>query len=269
MSPCSGWFPPGAKRSFPEGVRPFYGCKADGRPRDLGRPHSLTLPESLAPGLHHKGRDDVTMACHVTAGTGVDESAPPPWHAGTGFCRAFLSLANTRPCPAPSPLGGPRRRVSGRARASLGGPGMGGASRSHARLCLPPHPTLPRDRKAEPRLPEPPPPLLAVAVWGWRQLSCLAGDGRGCRYGDRSVALGAASPRGQTGPGPGRLLQLPGAVQASSPRGDSAGPGARGLLSRLEKLREFGLSGGSFVRRPFSSLAGQTPTPWASWRGRD
>lgn len=87
---------------------------------------------------------------------------------------------------------------------------MGGASRSHAWLRPPPHPTLPRDRKAEPRLPEPPPPLLAVAVWGWRQLSFFAGDGRGCRYGDRSVALGAASLREPTGPGPGHLLQLPG-----------------------------------------------------------
>lgn len=78
MSPCSGWFPPGAKRSFPEGVRPFYGCKAGGRQRDLGRPHRLTLPESLASGLHHKGRDDVTMACYITADTRVDGSAPTP-----------------------------------------------------------------------------------------------------------------------------------------------------------------------------------------------
>lgn len=64
-------------------------------------------------------------------------------------------------------------------------PGMGGASRRRARLCPPPHPTLPRDRKAEPRFPELPPPLSAVAVPGWWRFRIIARDGRGCRYGDR------------------------------------------------------------------------------------
>nr|XP_019599368.1 PREDICTED: mediator of RNA polymerase II transcription subunit 31 [Rhinolophus sinicus] len=44
---------------------------------------------------------------------------------------------------------------------------MGGASCRLARLCPPPHPTLPCDRKAEPRFPELPPPL--------RPLLCRAG----------------------------------------------------------------------------------------------
>lgn len=40
----------------------------------------------------------------------------------------------------------------------------------------------------------------AVAVFGWWWPNVFAGDGRGCRYGDRSVALGAASLRKQNCP---------------------------------------------------------------------
>lgn len=124
--------------------------------------------------------------------------------------RAFLSFANTGPCPLPLALRGPPPSpLASLRRRKGGGPGVGGASRSHSRLCPPPRPTLPRDRKAEPRLPGPPPPLLAAAVWGWWRLSFFAWDGRGCRYGDRSVGLGAAGFREQTCPGPRHLLLLP------------------------------------------------------------
>lgn len=61
------------------------------------------------------------------------------------------------------------RREHARAEPGLnpGRPEMGGASCRLARLCPPPHPTLPCDRKAEPRFPELPPPL--------RPLLCRAG----------------------------------------------------------------------------------------------
>lgn len=108
--------------------------------------------------------------------------------------------------PSASLAPGPRPRLLG---ASPGGTGMGGASRRRARPCRSPHPTLLRDRKAEPRLPEPPPPLPAVAVSGCCRLSFFPCDGRSCRYGDRSVALGAASLCKQNSPGPRHLLRFP------------------------------------------------------------
>lgn len=108
----------------------------------------------------------------------------------------ILGPAPRRFCsPAPRPsLLEPGEAERGRSQDQLG---MGGTSRSRARPCHPPYPTLPRDRKAEPRLPEPRLPLPAVAVFGWWWPNIFAGDGRGCRYGDRSVALGAASLRKQ------------------------------------------------------------------------
>lgn len=229
---CGGWFPPGAKRPFPEGVRPFYGCNGGGD-RDLGRPDSPTLSESLASGLHHRGRDDVIMACYVTAGTRVNESAPTRRREGSGVpCGLFSPSQTLGPAPAPgAPWTHPPSPRASLRRRKGGGPGVGGASRSHARLCPPPRPTLPRDRKAEPRLPGPPPPLLAAAVWGWWRLSFFAWDGRGCRYGDRSVALGAAGLREQTYPGPRHLLLLPArTLPASRSAGLEFRLGGAGLL---------------------------------------
>lgn len=137
--------------------------------------------------------------------TRVDKSALTRWRKGTEVPWGLDSPSQIL-APVPKRFVGPRPWLLG---ASPGGPGMGGASRRRARLCGSPHPTLLRDRKAEPRLPEPPPPLPAVAVSGWCRLRFFACDGRSCRYGDRSVAPGAASLCKQNCPGPRHLLQFP------------------------------------------------------------
>lgn len=159
------------------------------------RPRSPAVPDSHSFGLRHRVRNDVTMTCDATASTGVDESATRGARGGThvgpwGLDCTFQTL-------------GPGPRAFRRAphlplafwEAVRAGPrraGMGGASRPLRRavsapcagLCPPPRPTMPRDRKREPRLPGPPPPLRAVAVCGWWRLGVFAGDGRGRRYGD-------------------------------------------------------------------------------------
>lgn len=152
----------------------------------------------------------------------------------------------------------PGRAAPRRSRDPLG---KGGTSRPRARLCRPLHPTVPRGRKAEPRLPGPRSPLPAAAAFGWWWPSVCAGDGRGCRYGDRSVALGAARLRTQNCPSPYRYLLPP-------PRGRRAGFTSRQVRVKTrgrEGLRRVWKGEGSFG--PFRGLI-RVQAIGPSWLGK-
>ena len=193
-SPRSGWIPPGPERAFPERVRPFYG--GNGARLTFGGPTAPRSPKD------YFIRWGATSYAIVTQAEQWSRVPRPTWrHRDLGAGRPqvpwepWVRPLESTVCPRTAPRSLSRASpepVRVEAGAGRGGTWMGGATRPLAKLCPPPHPTLPRGRKGTPGLPDLPrfPDPDCVGLLGTSRVT--AGDGRGRRYGDRWVALRAS-----------------------------------------------------------------------------
>ena len=144
------------------------------------------------------------MTRYVTAGTRVDKRAPTRRRAGTEVPWGLFSPLQIRGpvtqlrglCTPPSLFGSQGGRRRGWAQAGQGwaeppAP-MPGCARPLIPHCLATGRRSPGFRNFVR-------PSRQLVSRGWWRLGIFAGDGRGCRYGDRSVARGAASLGRRTG----------------------------------------------------------------------